>query len=155
MRPNAPTNPYDVQNPAKIPQPNPLHDPRNPAGYPFRFSNPGVGGGQMSPAALQQQQQQHPLSQFMHQQHALSQPHHMTNYGSRFPFMQPQQQQQTQIPISTTVGLTSTTTTVNSSVPPTPGQDKNWQDGLRALLPNINISFASRFKCFIPEGLYS
>lgn len=131
----------------KTPQPNPpqgvgspLQDPRISGGFPFRFSSPGAAAGGQPPPALQQQQ--HPLSQFMGQQQPPTQPHHMANYGSRFPFMQ-QPSPSSQLSTNTAGCLTSATPT--GHLPPSHGQDKNWQDGLRALLPNINISFASKF----------
>lgn len=72
-------------------------------------------------------QQQYQQNQFMNQ-YRLQPPPNM----SQIPTTQPQSLQRA--PAQTSTGSVNIT------------DNKNWQDGLRALLPNINISFASKFK---------
>ena len=152
VRPTAPVNPYKMQNPNA--EPAASHNNNNGAqptlqnpttSFPFRFSNPQAArpAPAMAPPAtsfIQQQQQQNGTTNHV--------PPFNSSYSSRFPFMQPsmnplqQQQQSATIPLSTATTTTTTSTTVSSSSETS--TDKNWQDGLRALLPNINISFASK-----------
>lgn len=152
MRPTAPVNPF--MKPSANTNNNNIQQTTSPLqnsspSFPFRFSNPqGSPRSTMGPvdSFLQQQppppppQQQIPNGIPNH-----ASPYH-PSYGSRFPFIQPamnplqkQHPPSQNIPLSTaTTTTTSTTITASSEA----SSDKNWQDGLRALLPNINISFA-------------
>lgn len=149
MRPQAPTNPYDTTG-NKIGS-NGQPDPNasgGGGGYPFRFSNPQTSSSSSQhPSAPPG----HPLSHLMSQQ-----PPSMMNYGagggantasSRYPFMNPSSS-------SHHSSVQSPASGSHPAPPPgvsAPNSDKNWQDGLRALLPNINISFA----CMLNNGFFS
>lgn len=134
MRPQAPTNRYDAAGKTGN-NGQPDSNNSSDSGYPFRSSNPQTSSSSsqhpLAPPG-------HPLSQLMSQQQQQQPPSSIMNYGaggvnttsSRYPFMN-----------SSPAGGS------HPAPPPgvpAPNSDKNWQDGLRALLPNINISFACK-----------
>ena len=133
VRPQAPANAYDPSRTGNN-QPIPPQDPSNGGtAYPFRFSNPQSSVPSPQTAG-------HPLAHLMANQQQQQQ-QTAINYGSRFPFMSAGQHQP-----PTQISGQSQPQQPTRTPPGVPAVDKNWQDGLRALLPNINISFSSKLK---------
>lgn len=135
--------------------PNMGNVPINPGAFPFRFSSPSLNHHQQShmlhgnaPPSLIQQQRG---SSDAPPQHLNNIPYHLTPAQ----FLSNQHQQPLhnfptssslshQTATSSSAVVTSTTTS-STTVPSKTADSKDWQDGLRALLPNINISFAGEY----------
>lgn len=113
-------NQFGAQPPKPPPGVNPMAVPQS--ANPFRFPN---------------QQQRFPSNMPPNSINPLQQQQFQNQLFNQFRFQAPPGQQlpQQQLPTQPSGG--------NTPVQP-PTDSKNWQDGLRALLPNINISFANQ-----------